>query len=139
MFGNLGNMKALGSLAGLMQNKEKVKDAADRAAASIAAVRATGEAGGGAVRAIATGRLRIESIELEPPLAAGLAQEGSREYAQSLIAEAVNNALEQAEHGVRSIVQEEARSLGLDELLGDAIDDFGKPGGGMSSIGKLLG
>lgn len=139
MFGDLGNMKMMGTLAGLLKNKDKMKASAERVQAEIERVRAVGEGGGGAARAVATGRMRIERIDLEPALAAGLAEPGAREYAQSLIAEAVNSALDGAEAQVRSAVQAEAKALGLDDVFGDAISDLGTPGGGIGSIGKLLG
>lgn len=114
-------MKMMGALASLLKNKEGLKAAGERIRARLVEIRAGGAAGGGAVRATATGDLKIVSIQIEPALAAGLADPGSRELAEQLIAEAVNNALDQAKLVAQREAAKEAEGLGLpgmDSLVG---------------------
>lgn len=143
MFGNLEQMKMLGSIAGLLKDKDKLNAAGERLKDQIGAIRAEGVSGGGACRAVATGEMRVESITLDPALAAGLADPttdpNAKPHAEALIAEAVNNAIDGARAQAATLVQAEAKALGLDGLLGDALADLGNPSKGLSSIGKLLG
>lgn len=86
-------LRAMGAVAGLLKDREKLRAAGQRIKDTTAAARATGEAGGGAVRVVASGRLRIVSMELTPALVAGMAADDrTRELAGSLIADAVNDA-----------------------------------------------
>lgn len=111
-------LKMAGALAGLLKNKEGLKAAGERIRTRLKEVRAGGASGGGAVRATATGELRIESIQIEPALAAGLADPASRAYAEQLIAEAVNNALDQAKAVAQREAAKEAEALGLPGMDG---------------------
>ena len=65
---------------------------------------AEGSAGGGMVRAVATGELRIREIHIEPELAAS----GDREMLQDLVAAAVNQALAAAQQMVQEAMQKAA-------------------------------
>lgn len=113
-------IKSMTALAGLMQNKAKVQEAADRVKRELAGVRVVGEAGGGAVRVVAGGDLSILSVEMSPALAAGLAaSEPSRDYAQTLIRDAANDALLKARVKMKEIVKREAEAAGLGDLVGD--------------------
>ncbi len=108
------NLKAMGAVAGLLKNQDKLKSAMERVRRTLADTRLTGESGGGAVRAIVTGDLRILSIEVGPALATGLAADSSRRMAETLITEAVNDGLRKAGR----LVSAEARELGLPDLPG---------------------
>jgi DNA-binding protein YbaB len=110
-------LKAMGAVAGLLKDRDRLRDAGERIKAATAAARAPGESGGGAVRVVATGRMRVESIELTPALVAGMAADDrTRELAGSLIAEAVNDALTKAQAVVQREVAKEAEALGLGDL-----------------------
>lgn len=114
-------MKMMGALASLMKNKEGLKAAGERLRTRLSEIRAGGAAGGGAVRATATGDMKIASIQIEPALAAGLTDQGNRALAERLIAEAVNNALDQAKVIAQREAAKEAEALGLpgmDDLVG---------------------
>ncbi|MEO0512203.1 MAG: YbaB/EbfC family nucleoid-associated protein [Planctomycetota bacterium] len=139
MFGNLDQMKMLGTVAGLLKDKDKIRAAGERLKAGVSDIRAEGVSGGGACRAVATGRMRLESITLDPALAAGLADEASKPEAERLIVDAVNNAIETAQARAAEMVQAEAKELGLEGVIGDALKDFGDPAKGLDSVGKLLG
>jgi DNA-binding protein YbaB len=122
------SMKNLGALAGLMKNQDKIKTAGERVRTKLEATRVTGEAGAGAARAIVTGTLKVVSVELAPALVMGMASDAkTHELASSLIAEAVNNALAQAQLKMKEAIDVEAKDLGIDGLI---------PNGG---LGGLLG
>jgi len=113
--------KAMGQVAALLRDKEKLREAGERVKARLEAVRAEGEAGGGAVRATVNGKMSLISLELAPALLSG----GEKPMVEGLIIEAVNKAGEAAQERARAALDEEAREMGLPEL----------PGG----IGGLLG
>lgn len=113
-------LKAVGQLAGLMQNKEKIKDAADRVKGKLAELRVEGQSGQGAVRAVASGAMRIISLDLSPGRVSGMAvDERTRQLAGSLIAEAVNDALAKSQAAMQSMIAKEAKDLGLGDMIGD--------------------
>ena len=112
-------LKAMGALAGLMKNREGLKSAGDRVKAKMEQTRCTGEAGGGAARAVVTGKMEVLEIQLTPALVSGMAaDEKTRELAGSLIAQAVNDALRQAQQRLHEAVRAEAEALGLGDLGG---------------------
>lgn len=112
------HLKMAGALAGLMKNKEALREAGERIRTRLAEVRASGSAGGGAVHVTASGEMKILTIRLEPALAAGLADTGNRAHAEELIAEAVNSALEQAKDLAQKVAVKEADALGLPGIGG---------------------
>ena len=110
------NLKAMGAVAGLLKNQDKLRAAMERVRRELAGMRLTGEAGGGAARAIVTGDMRVLSIEVGPAMAAGLASDSSRRMAEVLIAEAVNDGLAKARAAAAETMSAEARELGLPDL-----------------------
>lgn len=122
------NLKSLGALAGLMQNKDKIRIAVERFKEKLERISVTGAAGGGAVRVTVTGKLRVTEVNLDPALIAGLqAGAGGRTMAQSLIQDAINDALTRAQMLVHEEADKQARELGLPGLPG------------MDSISSMLG
>lgn len=122
----LDGMKAMGALAGLMKNKDKMEAAGKRVRDKMERTRCTGEAGGGAARAVVTGTMRVETVELSPALVAGLGgmagiggDAKTQEMAGMLIAEAVNSALRQAQERMREAVNVEAKELGMEGVVPD--------------------
>ncbi|MDX2114611.1 MAG: YbaB/EbfC family nucleoid-associated protein [Planctomycetota bacterium] len=112
-------IKQLGALAGLMQNKDKLRDAAARFREKMERISVTGSAGGGAVRVTVSGKLRVTDVALDPALIAGLQTgEGGRIMAQSLIMDAVNDAITRAQAIVHEEADRQARELGLPGLPG---------------------
>lgn len=120
------NLKSLGALAGLMQNKDKIRDAAARFREKLESIRVTGEAGGGAVRVTVTGKLVVLEVALDPALIAGLTTgDGGRLMAQSLIKDACNDAISRAQALVHQQADRQARELGLPGLPGiDALSSL---------------
>ena len=128
MFGNFQQMAAL---AGLMKDKSKLEASAVRLKAALATARETGESGGGACRVTVTGEMKVETVHIEPALASGLADESSSAYAEQLIADATNDAMNRMKATVQSIIREEMRGLGLESLF----DDMSS----MGPLGQLMG
>jgi DNA-binding YbaB/EbfC family protein len=111
-------MKAMGALAGLMKNREKIKEAGERMQRTLEAARIVGQAGGGLVRVQVTGRLRIESVEIDPNVASAMTTDEGRRQAQSLITDATNDALRAAERVIQQETQRMARELGVEDMPG---------------------
>ncbi len=114
----LDQFKAMGAIAGLLKNREKLREASERVRDKISSMRVEGSAGGGAVRVRLSGRSRVETVTLDAPLASTLAQPGAKAHAERLIAEAVNDALAKAEAILKEELTREAKALGLDEIPG---------------------
>lgn len=116
-------IKAMGAMAGLMQNREALREAAERVRAEANAARCIGEAGGGAVRVVVSGSMEVLEVHLAPALHHGMStDEQSRLLAGTLVAQAVNDALGKSREKIRETIRAEARSLGLGNLGG--IDDM---------------
>jgi len=109
------DMKMMGKLASLLKNKSKLEAAAQDIKVQLESLRVEGQAGNGAVRAVATGSMKIESVRIDPALAAGLMTE-DRAMAEGLVTHAVNDALIRAQEAARQIVQRHADELGLGDL-----------------------
>ena len=78
----------------------------------LATRRYEASAGGGMVTAVASGELRIVSIEIEP----GLISSGDREMVQDLCAAAVNAAIADAQRSVQEEFQRLSGGLGLPNM-----------------------
>ena len=117
--------KAMGALAGLMKDKDKLRQTADEFRERLERISVTGSAGGGAVRVTVTGKLRVAEVFLDPALIAGLqAGEGGRAMAQTLIQDATNDALGRVQAMISDEANRKAQDLGLP---------------GMPGLGSLLG
>jgi DNA-binding protein YbaB len=113
-------MKAMGAMAALLKDKERLRESAQRIKLRAAEVRAEGEAGGGAVRATVDGTMKVLRVEMQPALVAGMAaDEKTRELAGSLIADAVNAAIQNAQEKMKGVMAQEAKDMGLPDLPGD--------------------
>jgi DNA-binding protein YbaB len=112
------NMKMMAALAGLMKNKDKLQAAGERVKSKAEALRITSDAGSGAARATVNGAMRVISVELSPALVMGMAADAkTHTLAASLIAEAVNDALRQAQARMKEAVDIEAKELGFENGL----------------------
>ena len=113
------NLKTMGAMAGLLKNKERLKEITDRFQEKLERMHVTGTAGGSAVRVTVTGKMRVTEVYLDPSLATGMsAGDSGREMAQALIAEATNDAMERVQVMIRDEAEREARELGLPGLPG---------------------
>lgn len=114
----LDAMKMAGMVAGLMKNKDGLKAAGERIKARLAEIRADGASGGGAVRAVVSGDMKVIAITLEPAAMAGLADPANKQMVESLIVEAVNNASDIAKAMAQREIAREAELLGLPNMPG---------------------
>lgn len=110
--------KAMGALAGLMKNKDKLREAGERMQSTLEAARIVGQAGAGLVRVEVSGRLRVLRVEIDPVVASSMSDERSRREAESLITEAVNDAMRAAERVIQQESQRMARELGIEDMPG---------------------
>jgi DNA-binding protein YbaB len=111
------NLKAMGAMAALFKDKDKLKAAGERIKSAAAATRATGEGGAGAVRVTVDGKMRVLDVELQPALVSGMAADDrTRALAGSLIAEACNAAMAAAQAKMAVVIEKEAQALGLPGL-----------------------
>lgn len=112
------SLKMAGALAGLMKNKDAIKSAMERTKVRLSELRAGGASGGGAVRATVSGDMKVVSVTLEPAALVGLNDPGSKAMVESLIAEAVNNAMDIAKAMAQREIAKEAEALGLPNMPG---------------------
>lgn len=116
MFDKLKTMQALGSL---MKNKEQLAEAGERIKGKVETMRVEGEAGGGACRAVVSGKMKLIDLTLDPALLAGMAiDEKTRDLATSLIKDAINDATQRAQQQVQDLISREAEELGLGDIGG---------------------
>ena len=128
-----GNMKNLGAMAGLLQRKDEIAAAAKALGERIGELRVEGQAGGGACRAWVTGKLRVDRIEYDPVVLAGVAASPEAKHQlERLTTEAVNDAVENCQRVMQRMVAEEAERLGIEDLIP-------KGAGGGGPLGGLLG
>jgi DNA-binding YbaB/EbfC family protein len=106
----LDNLKSMASVAGLLKDLPKIKERMAALKEQLGRETVTAETGGGAVRVTATGLLRVESIEVDPAMIAGLVDPGDpqdKAMAEELITGAVNAALQKA----REMAEREAAAV----------------------------
>ncbi len=91
-------LKLAAQLGGMMKDLPKLRARVDEIKARLATTEVVAEVGGGAVRVRATCDLHITHVELAPSTLRGLASgsEADLQYANRLIAECVNAALDLA-------------------------------------------
>jgi DNA-binding protein YbaB len=110
-------LKAMGAMAALFKDKDRLRETGARIKQRAEETRASGEAGGGAVRVTVNGQMKVLEVELTPALAAGMAaDERTRALAGSLIADAVNSAIGTAQVMMKAVIEKEGRELGLPDL-----------------------
>lgn len=128
-----GNMKNLGAIAGLVQRKDEIAAAAKELAERMTSLRVEGQSGGGICRVWVTGKLRVDRIEYDPAVlnAVGASAEAKVQL-ERLTAEAINDAVENCQRVMQEMVAEEAKRLGIEDLIP-------KGAGGGGPFGGLLG
>ncbi len=109
-------LRNLTGMAGLMKDLPRIKARLEDVRSKLGDLRVSADTGGGVVRATATGKLRVVSIEVDPALMAALADPSNaddRALAQELIVGAVNAALEKAQQRAAEELARAAQELGL--------------------------
>lgn len=113
----LGNLKAMGAIADLMKNREKLEEAGRRIRDRLESSVVVGEAGGGAVRVRVRGNMKVEDVEFGDAVVQGIAAGGdSTMMARRLVVDATNDALEKAQRLAKETIEREAADLGLPGL-----------------------
>lgn len=114
------NMKAMGALAGLLKNKDRLKEAGEEFREKLGRMSAEGSGGGGAVRVTVSGQLRVQQVYLDPAVIAGLQAEGSggKQMVESLIQDATNEAINRMQLLVAEEARRMAEELGLPDMPG---------------------
>lgn len=84
-----------GNLAGLMQQAQKMQQDMQRAQEELAAMEVTGQAGGGMVEVLMTGKHAVRKVRIDPKLGEDL------EMLEDLVAAAVNDAVNRVAEGAQ--------------------------------------
>ena len=109
-------LKGMAGLAGVMKDLPKIKARLEEAKAQLAETTVEATAGGGAVTAVADGRLRIREVRFDPSMLGAITDgqgEDNRRIAEDLVTGAVNAALEKAQELVTQRLSEVASELNL--------------------------
>ncbi len=109
------DMKSMGKIANLIKNKGKIEQAARDVKAHLDTLRVEGQAGNGAVRVTVTGAMKVESVRIDPALAAGLVT-NDKSMAEGLITHAVNDGMNKAQEAARLAIEHKMGELGLGDL-----------------------
>jgi DNA-binding YbaB/EbfC family protein len=104
----------IGNLADLMRNAGKIHETVQKASESLGKVEVEADAGGGAVRARANGRLEVLSVRIDPKLLA----DGDVELLEDLVAAAVNQSLFKAREAAAQSLTSLAGAFNLPGLPG---------------------
>lgn len=109
-------LKAMGAVAGLMKNKDKLAQIADRVRADLESVRVDGSAGGGTVTVSMSGKMSVLDVRIAPALAT------SADVAtmEQMVKDAVTDAQTKAQDAAKRIIQRAADELGLGDISGIA-------------------
>lgn len=115
----LDQLKAMGAVASLLKNREKLQSAIAQVKEEMGKTEVIGKSSNGAVVAKVSGQLKVISVEISAPLVNGMAAEPkTREAAAKLIADAVNDAITQAQEKLHAAVQKRTQELGIPDLPG---------------------
>ena len=110
------SLRGMAGMAGLMKDLPRIKAKLEEVKQDISSREVEASTGGGAVTAVANGRLRIVRIGFDHALLAGLVDSDVPEdgaLAADLITGACNAALDKAQEMVAAALQEAAGDLGL--------------------------
>lgn len=89
-------LKGMAGLGGIMKDLPRIKERFEQVRAELAEMTVEAQVGGGAVTAVADGKMRIRSVEVDPVMLSILVKEGEeadRGMAEDLITSAVNAAI----------------------------------------------
>ncbi|MBL8886586.1 MAG: YbaB/EbfC family nucleoid-associated protein [Phycisphaerales bacterium] len=115
----LDQLKAMGAVASLLKNREKLQASIQEVKEEMGKVEVTGKSSNGAVVAKVNGQMKVLSVEISAALVNGMAAEPkTREATAKLIADAVNDALSQAQEKLQVAVQKRTQELGIPDLPG---------------------
>ncbi|MAJ46745.1 MAG: hypothetical protein CBC35_05495 [Planctomycetes bacterium TMED75] len=110
------SLRGMAGMAGIMKDLPRIKERLGQVKDEVARREVEATTGGGAVTAVANGRLRIVRIEFDHSLLSALVEgdsEEDRALASDLVTGACNAALEKAQEMITSALSEAAADLGL--------------------------
>lgn len=97
-----------GGLGNLMKQAQKMQEDLQRVQAEIAAMEVTGQAGGGLVSVVMTGRHDVRRVTIDDSLL-----QDEREMLEDLVAAAVNDAVRRVEEESRERMESVTRGMSL--------------------------
>lgn len=97
-----------GGLGNLMKQAQKMQEDLQRAQAEIAAMEVTGQAGGGLVSVVMTGRHDIKRVSIDDSL-----MKDDKEMLEDLVAAAVNDAVRRVESESRERMESVTKGMSL--------------------------
>jgi hypothetical protein len=114
------------NLGALMKNAGQIREKAEQLKTELERRTVEGESGGGAVRVIMNGRMRVLRIDLDQPMMAAFVSGGDdsggdKTMVEELIAAAVNNATDKVQQLLAEQMQELTGGMnlpGMENLLG---------------------
>lgn len=109
-------MKNLSALTGLLKNSGEIQKQFQEMQEDMKRLEIEAETGGGAVRAVVSGAMRVKRIEIDPAMFGSLVDSTNpddRALGSELIAGAVNAALEKAQRTVADEMARRAQDLNL--------------------------
>lgn len=110
------NLKGMAGLAGIMKDLPRIKQKMEEVKGRLREMTVEAETGGGAVRAVADGQMRIVRLETDQTMLGGLIDSSNPDdlaMAQDLIVGAVNAALTKAREMAEQELSSAAQELGL--------------------------
>ena len=115
--------KGLGNLTGMLQQAREMQERMAAAKDRISELKVEGNAGGGMVRAQASGDLRVLSLSIDPTLL----ESPDREMLEDLTMAAVNQALQKAKDASAAEMTQVTSAMDVPGLQ-DALSKFGLDG-----------
>ena len=109
-------LKGMAGMAGIMKDLPRIKARLEEVKAELSEATVEASAGGGAVVAVADGRLRIREVKIDPSMLGAIADTNSdadRQIAEDLVKGAVNAALQKAQDMVTQRLSEIASEMNL--------------------------
>lgn len=110
------SLRGMAGMAGLMKDLPRIKAKLEQVKEEVGGREVEASTGGGAVTAVANGKLRIVQIRFDQALLAGLVDPGAPEdgeLAADLVTGACNAALDKAQEMVGNALRDAAADLGL--------------------------
>jgi nucleoid-associated protein EbfC len=97
-----------GGLGGLMKQAQKMQEDMQKVQAELANMEVDGQAGGGLVRVVMTGKHEVRRVSIDPSLF-----EDDRDMIEDLVAAAVNDAVHKAEAAAQERMSGLTAGMGL--------------------------
>lgn len=97
-----------GGLGGLMKQAQKMQEDMQRVQAELAGLEVDGQAGGGLVRVVMTGKHEVRRVSIDPSLF-----EDDRDMIEDLVAAAINDAVHKAEAAAQERMASLTAGMGL--------------------------